>query len=293
MRPLLNLSAQTPIFWGSQKYSNSATFDTFPDVDLQVTSSAGCLYLETFDGATGTLLDQEPGSQSGNSFQFRGSLKSFSVIPGDKYWWELIPGPCPSPSPSAAPSPSPSPSVAPSPSPSPSVAPSPSPSASPCTGSNNANYFINPSGATVAIAPECNFTGTLTYPANNAPTPPAGQVALALGTDVPSVNGGEPAIPPGAQPVVLLSAYLDQTVTFNSGFFALSLTLPNAPPAGTAFYLAVCAAGLSCNSPTTFGPLVLSGQTLTFSGIPGSFTATGSIPYYGQIYSIPPSPPPG
>lgn len=94
----VTLSGGTVLFWVSASYSSSFSFDAFPITSWHLregTNTSGVsFYLETFDGTTDTLLDQEAASSvSGLTVNFPGTVATFPIATGHTYWWELISAP--------------------------------------------------------------------------------------------------------------------------------------------------------------------------------------------------------
>jgi hypothetical protein len=109
--PAVVLSGSKANFWVSVGTNIAFDFEAFPAMTFNLatgtTTNNVTFYLETINGTTGTLLDQEQASSvSGLVVNFPGDAGTFSLAPGYTYWWELIsatptPSPSPSPSPSA------------------------------------------------------------------------------------------------------------------------------------------------------------------------------------------------
>jgi hypothetical protein len=104
------LSGSKAIFWVSVGTNIAFDFEAFPVMTFNLatgtTTSNVTFYLETINGTTDTLLDQEQASSvSGLMVNFPGDAGTFSLAPGYTYWWEVISAtPTPSPSPSPSPS---------------------------------------------------------------------------------------------------------------------------------------------------------------------------------------------
>lgn len=133
-------------------------------------------------------------------------------------------------------------------------------------------------GATAASGTTISVTATTTAPGNL----PALQVRRR--------NAGSSTAPTA---YFFESITPSANVTFDSipGF---TLTLPETiPTAGQDFYIAIFAPGQTSWQMQADGPAVVSGQTLTFPGIPGqTVTLNAGQTYWFAFYSIPSSAPP-
>lgn len=102
------LSGSKAIFWVSLGTNIAFDFNAFPATSFtlasKTTTSGVTFYLETINGTTETLLDQEQASSmNGLVVDFPGAAGTFTLAPGFTYWWEVISAtPTPSPSPSAS-----------------------------------------------------------------------------------------------------------------------------------------------------------------------------------------------
>jgi streptogramin lyase len=154
-RAPLAADSRTAIFWVSQTYSAPVTFNGFPITAWQVPSGLnGPFELETFDATTSGILDVEVDtSVNGTSVTFPGSSTTFTTIVGHTYWWELLTGPTPTPTPGTTPTPPPSMTPTPPPSMTPTPPPSMTPTPPPITeyalsaGSNPLGITLGPDGA--------------------------------------------------------------------------------------------------------------------------------------------------
>lgn len=101
------LSGSKAIFWVSLGTNIAFNFNAFPVTSFTLASGTNTtnvtFYLETINGTTDSLLDQEKASSvNGLVVDFPGGSGTFGLAPGFTYWWELISAtPTPSPSPSA------------------------------------------------------------------------------------------------------------------------------------------------------------------------------------------------
>jgi hypothetical protein len=104
----IDLSGSKAVAWESLGTNIAFNFDAFPVTSFTLPSSTSTsdvtFYLETIDGTSNTLLDQEQASSvSGTVVDFPGASGTFSLAPGFTYWWLVISAtPTPSPSPSAS-----------------------------------------------------------------------------------------------------------------------------------------------------------------------------------------------
>ncbi len=248
-------SVGTGIFIVSQQYSAAMTLPSFPSSTWQIPSNmgAGPFELETIDATTGLLMDTESQTSfSGGVASFAGTSAAFSTIPSHTYWWELITG-FPSPPPTGC-------------------------------GSSVIAAGVNSAGQTLAEPNLCNFTWSLQISPNNA----AANTNVHVEANVPVLLGSQgPPAPPGTTTGLLSFALeVDHTVTFNSGMLQLSTHLPSTIPAGgKTFFLSACTihalggpiAYLGCqDTPYISSALAVSGQTVSFSGLPSSLTLSGS-----------------
>jgi hypothetical protein len=81
--------------WISQKYSNAVTFQAFPTTSYGIEDNISCLVVqEHLDGSTvlaTTLSFAHGDTADGFVLNFPGPAGSFSVVPGNTYWFELGP----------------------------------------------------------------------------------------------------------------------------------------------------------------------------------------------------------
>lgn len=237
------------LFWVSNTYSAAATFNGLPSVTTWTlpvgfsTAQEG-FSLETFDGTTGSLLDYHVASLSGRTLSIPGT-STVSEIPSHTYWWELL-----------------------------------------CAGTNPTNVPYSQAGQSTTLLPVCGFTNTVaTISPNNAPS----GAYLDFSAVVPIYYSGLSA-PPGTTTGLMsidignVNSNLPQAVTYNSGLLAFSAVVPAAiPTQGKSFHVTACTYNLVWTSgtnsrsgcidtPYTSGPLTVSGQTISFAGIPFPIT---------------------
>jgi len=145
---------------------------------------------------------------------------------------------------------------------------------------------VSSGGGTLTLASVCGFSGALNYPSNNAPS----GTSETLITQVPSPGSFPLAIPAGAtylMNVELALVSTAPTITFNPGFLALTINVPaSIPTSGHHFYALACGPVTAGCSGSPVGPFALgvSGQKLTFSGIPAAFVAPISVYFEAQTY---------
>jgi len=251
-------SVGSAIFLVSQQYSVPMSLPSFPSSAWQIPSSfgSGPFELETIDGTTGLLADTESQATfSAGVATFAGNSATFSAIPGHTYWWELITG-FPSPPPTGC-------------------------------GSSVVSAGVNTAGQTISEPDLCNFTWSLQTSANNA----AANTSMHVEANVPVLSGlqGPPAPPGTTTGLLSVALEVNNSVTFNSGFFNLSTRLPSTIPAGgKSFFLSACTIHaqvvgsgaltyLGCqDTPYISSALPVTGQTVSFSGLPASLTLSGS-----------------
>jgi len=293
-RAFVVLTNPTVLFWVSHTYNNPVVFQAFPITSWVLapgTNTSGVsFWLETFDGSV--LLAQEAASSVvGSTVNFPGVMATFTATPGHTYWWEVISAsnvaptptptatatPPPTPTPTPPPTPTPTPPPTPTPTPPPTPTPTPSPTPTPCTGSETVTVTVSNAGGTLIISPLCGISGSISYPANNAP---AGTTTTDTAIVPNPVNA--PPIPAGATHLISLEELLSNNVTFNAGSLALSLTLP-IMTAGHTFNIIACDIA-SCATPFTATIPATGPNTIGFSGIPLPFVATAGHTYIGEIY---------
>ncbi len=234
-----------PVFWVSNTYSSPVVFNGLPSL-LSYTLPAGFntansgFEIETFDGTAGSLLDYEVGSLSGSTVSLA-SPAVVSVVPSHTYWWELL-----------------------------------------CNGTNPINPPLSSAGQTTKLLPMCGFNNTMvTIPSNNAQ--PGAYLTFALVVP-PYLTALSP--PPGTTTGLLsieisnTDSNVPQGVSYNSGLLAFTADVPPViSTAGKTFVVTSCSYDLvwtasghywtGCtDTPYVSGPLAVSGQTLSFAGVP-------------------------
>ncbi len=246
-------SVGNAIFLVSQRYSAPMTFVTFPNTVWQIPpsfASSGPFELETIDGTTGLLLDTDYATGvSGDVVSFVGASSAFPTASGHTYWWELVTG-YPSPAPSGC-------------------------------GSDIVSATVNPAGQTIAQPTLCDFSGSVQISSNDAPS---GDM-MDVSSHVPALTGlaGPPAPPGTTTGVISIALKVKQTVTFNSGFLQLTVHLPSSIPlGGKTLFLTACTIKQSLgffgctDTPYISGPLAVTGQVVSFPGLPAPLTLSGS-----------------
>ena len=250
-------STGTPIVWVRQIYSTSVTFAMFPMTTWNLPPSLfgnGPYELETFDATTGTLIDIEAAGSIGNDqVSFNGSLAPFVVTTGHKYWWELITG---FPQPTGSPSPTPT----------------------PC-GQQSTSALLTGGSQVFTVPTVCGFSATVMASTNDAPA----NDGLDVTAYVPALTVGIAPPKPGTSTGLLtLSTNVGIETTFNPGMMQFSVTLPASVAAtGKSFFISGCTirgGGTipACDdNPFIAGPLTVSGQTISYSGLPFSLDLPG------------------
>lgn len=278
----------------TQTFSSAVSFNGFPVISINLASSAptGAYTAELFD-ITNPLpapyYEEGTGAANGSgvTVSFPGGGLPLVANAGDTYVTELVVGSAlpPPPTPTPSPTPTPTPTAPPTSTPT----PSPTPSG---VSEGSSTTPLNGSAQTIPFPGVGGFVGSLQIPINPAPSgqtlllntwngTPTTQVPLGSGSSVGSN-------------VFSIEATLAQTESFGSGFFAFSLTFPASIPLSptSTINIFVCTEGSNCTpgnaqdlSTTAFPFLFsISGQTLTFSGIPLPFTVTGAQTNLAEIY---------
>jgi len=251
------VGAAVPIFWVRSTYSQPVNFSGFPS-SLSYTLPTGFntvgsgFSIETFDGTSGGLLDYQIGSLSGHSVSL-GSEAGVSELPSHTYWWELL-----------------------------------------CGGTNPINIPLSSAGQNTKLAPLCGFTNTIvTIPSNNAVSGAYLSFSAMVSVATPATDAGFPDFhylsPPPGTTTGLLSAQVGnidsnvpEGVTYNSGLLAFQADVPPViSTAGKTFIATSCTFSIiwsgsghswtpCIDTPYVSGPLNVSGQTVSFPGIPYS-----------------------
>ncbi len=251
------VGAAVPLFWVRSTYSQPVNFSGLPS-SLSYTlptgfSTAGSGFsIETFDGTSGSLLDYQMGSVSGQSVSI-GSETGVSELPSHTYWWELLCGGTNAinvPLSSAG----------------------QNTKLPPLCGFTNTTVTISPnnavSGAYLSFAAMASVATPVTdggFPDFHYLSPPPGTTTGLLSAQIGNVDSNVP-----------------QGVTFNSGLLAFQAEVPpTISTAGKTFIATSCTFSIiwtgsghswspCLDTPYVSGPLTVSDQTVSFAGIPYS-----------------------
>jgi hypothetical protein len=261
-------AAPTAVVSFTETFSSAITFPAFPIIHLQIPSTqVGEYTAEVFD-TTNPLPTPyyEIGTGSSNSsggvtVVFSGGGSPFTVNRGDTYVVEVVFG-------SALGLPPPTPTE------------------------KSSVTEISGAAQAITIPAVGGFSGQIQIPANS----PTGEQSVLLNSwngtptsQVPLDNTGT-----AGSNDFSIEATLATTETFPAGLFAFSLTFPSSLQLSSSSVVTIflCTEGTNCTagnaialSPSTYPSLfTVSGQTITFSGIPIGLTMTMGEAELAEVY---------